>query len=302
MTNSAQLINAPAEVQTFQESCDYMRTLEEDVQTCMATIREKGKEIILLRFRQGQVALRTIEMREGGHYGEAVVKELSTRAGMHYSTLYRAMQFARHEQFGGSEVRLQQWITEKEEDKGSVSWTYCMNWTKKHLPDEKDDAEQQLEEQKDRLERKAQALERRAREVEQEAEDLRQETERWNKEAEVTDEASGVAVKAREVASDLRRQADCFEIKGDGRFISSKYIEYVREHECLVCGAERVDAHHITTGGMATKGHDFYAIPLCREHHQETHQNGLPHLWREHRINPWQEVTHLVVAFFITLQ
>ncbi|MEL5495034.1 DUF968 domain-containing protein [Serratia nevei] len=56
----------------------------------------------------------------------------------------------------------------------------------------------------------------------------------------------------------------------------SKYTRWVKTRPCVVCGARADDPHHIIghgQGGMATKAHDFFTIPLCRKHHDALHEN-----------------------------
>ena len=48
---------------------------------------------------------------------------------------------------------------------------------------------------------------------------------------------------------------------------SKKYLAFVRAHDCVDCGwpsrLGNIEAHHIITGGMATKCPDNLAISLC---------------------------------------
>lgn len=68
------------------------------------------------------------------------------------------------------------------------------------------------------------------------------------------------------------------------RFISAAYLQWVKSQPCCVCGATVTDAHHLIgyrQGGMGTKAHDLFTIPLCRVHHDELHRD--PKEWeREH--------------------
>ena len=53
----------------------------------------------------------------------------------------------------------------------------------------------------------------------------------------------------------------------------SSYLEYVRNHFCVVCGKSPAEAAHFpkTTGAGAP---DYWVIPLCRECHSEHAQHG----------------------------
>jgi uncharacterized phage protein (TIGR02220 family) len=59
-------------------------------------------------------------------------------------------------------------------------------------------------------------------------------------------------------------------------------VDYKQEHwgdptqPCTCCGNPSDDTHHIIghgQGGMATKAHDFFTIPLCRKHHDDLHRD-----------------------------
>ncbi|MCG9536678.1 DUF968 domain-containing protein [Providencia huaxiensis] len=65
-------------------------------------------------------------------------------------------------------------------------------------------------------------------------------------------------------------------------WVSPTYLQWVKSQPCCICGSIADDAHHIIgygLGGIGTKGHDFYVIPLCRVHHSELHQD--PKQWEE---------------------
>ncbi|MCW2255115.1 hypothetical protein M2263_001206 [Providencia alcalifaciens] len=68
------------------------------------------------------------------------------------------------------------------------------------------------------------------------------------------------------------------------RWESVKYLQWVKSQPCCVCNAIADDAHHIIghgQGGIGTKAHDLFTIPLCRIHHSELHKD--PKEWeREH--------------------
>ncbi|NHW82921.1 DUF968 domain-containing protein, partial [Escherichia coli] len=47
---------------------------------------------------------------------------------------------------------------------------------------------------------------------------------------------------------------------------------------CACCGKPADDHHHLIghgQGGMGTKSHDIFTLPLCREHHNELHADPL---------------------------
>lgn len=60
------------------------------------------------------------------------------------------------------------------------------------------------------------------------------------------------------------------------RWISPRFIEWVKTQPCACCGQPADDAHHLIgwgQGGMATRAHDIFTIPLCRVHHRQLHDN-----------------------------
>lgn len=64
------------------------------------------------------------------------------------------------------------------------------------------------------------------------------------------------------------------------RWTNDKYLQWVKSQPCCVCGATSDDAHHLIghgQGGVGTKAHDLFTIPLCRVHHGELHKD--PNGW-----------------------
>jgi hypothetical protein len=62
------------------------------------------------------------------------------------------------------------------------------------------------------------------------------------------------------------------------RWISEKYTRWVKAQPCAGCGKPADDPHHITghaLGGMATKPHDLFTIPLCRRCHDALHADTI---------------------------
>lgn len=60
------------------------------------------------------------------------------------------------------------------------------------------------------------------------------------------------------------------------RWESTKYLKWVKTQSCACCGKPTDDAHHLIgwgQGGMGTKAHDIFTIPLCRKHHDELHRD-----------------------------
>lgn len=58
------------------------------------------------------------------------------------------------------------------------------------------------------------------------------------------------------------------------RWVNEKYTRWVKAQPCVCCNKQADDPHHLIghgQGGMGTKAHDLFVIPLCREHHDELH-------------------------------
>lgn len=58
------------------------------------------------------------------------------------------------------------------------------------------------------------------------------------------------------------------------RWENPKYTRWVKAQKCACCNNPADDPHHLIgygQGGMATKAHDLFVIPLCRRHHDELH-------------------------------
>ncbi|WP_333602989.1 DUF968 domain-containing protein [Pantoea eucrina] len=60
------------------------------------------------------------------------------------------------------------------------------------------------------------------------------------------------------------------------RWVNEKYTRWVKAQPCACCNKPADDPHHIIghgQGGMGTKAHDLFVIPLCRAHHDELHRD-----------------------------
>ncbi len=60
------------------------------------------------------------------------------------------------------------------------------------------------------------------------------------------------------------------------RWECCKYLQWVKKQACVGCGNAADDPHHLIghgQGGMATKAHDLFTIPLCRGCHRRLHDD-----------------------------
>ena len=75
------------------------------------------------------------------------------------------------------------------------------------------------------------------------------------------------------------------------------HLRFIRSLECCACLASnhgsttKIEAHHVRAGlpggekaGMGEKPADWFAVPLCREHHEWLHSHGGPAFWRLYKI------------------
>ena len=270
--------------QTFLECCDALRSIQKKVGATINEMRQRGKDLILLRYDQGRIASLAREMDPEGVYGKETVKTLAQRAGIHERTLYRAIEFYEH--FGGTKMQLRKWIDEKEEEKGSINWNYCINWTKKALPDS-EGAEEKLEKVVKKVEKKAEKLE-------QDVEDIEHEVMQWNDE-EKRAEALGAIAKAREVAEDAKYKVETFALEKPSRIEDKAFLALVRAQECECC-SNAADAHHLITVGAG--GSDYTAVPLCRLHHSELHTMPLRAFEDKYDVNLWRVNAGLLMQHF----
>lgn len=78
---------------------------------------------------------------------------------------------------------------------------------------------------------------------------------------------------------------------------SKAHLRYVGEQPCLICAQTPCDAHHLKfaqTKAMGRKVSDEFAVPLCRKHHHDLHQNGNEIAWwADLKITPLQIAKNL---------
>lgn len=61
---------------------------------------------------------------------------------------------------------------------------------------------------------------------------------------------------------------------------SEKYLSFIRQHPCLICGNPETVPHHesLGMGMMGGKCPDSHCVPLCTLHHRRYHDTG-PKFW-----------------------
>lgn len=79
------------------------------------------------------------------------------------------------------------------------------------------------------------------------------------------------------------------------RWENTQWLQWVKTQPCCVCGQQADDPHHIIghgMGGMGTKAHDLFTIPLCRIHHDELHRD--PKQWEATHGNQLELLFHFL--------
>ena len=84
---------------------------------------------------------------------------------------------------------------------------------------------------------------------------------------------------------------------------SKKYLDYIRNKPCLVCGSIPCDPDHLEARGMGGANRsgykDYSCVPLCRIHHTERHQAGNENFENKYGINLWKDAFNLLRRYFV---
>ena len=78
-----------------------------------------------------------------------------------------------------------------------------------------------------------------------------------------------------------------------------KYLDYVRNTPCLICGYPS-EAHHIrkaSNSGVGKKPGDCWCVPLCKLHHAEVHQFGFNTFLSNHNMDLYEELFKLTKGY-----
>lgn len=74
-----------------------------------------------------------------------------------------------------------------------------------------------------------------------------------------------------------------------GRVEDRLYLDWVKTLNCCACNAPADDPHHVVVAGykgMGSKTPDYWAIPLCRPHHDELHHDR--RAWEDNYGTQWE--------------
>ena len=87
------------------------------------------------------------------------------------------------------------------------------------------------------------------------------------------------------------------------KFSSKKYLDYIRNKPCIVCGSQPCDPDHLEARGMGGANKDGYkdytCVPLCRYHHTERHSTGNNYFESHYKINLWKDAFNLLRRYFV---
>ena len=84
------------------------------------------------------------------------------------------------------------------------------------------------------------------------------------------------------------------------RGLDPDYVKHIRSQPCLVCGKTPCDGHHTKT--KATFGNDYERVPLCREHHSESHQIGQATFQKKYNISFDKAIIKLLILYIKALK
>jgi hypothetical protein len=87
------------------------------------------------------------------------------------------------------------------------------------------------------------------------------------------------------------------------RIVDGAFLDFVRGRRCTVPGcrhSEDADPHHIITRGAG--GSDYFAIPLCREHHGMIHHLGKHRFESDTGLDIWQVSARILSLYIERLQ
>ena len=79
---------------------------------------------------------------------------------------------------------------------------------------------------------------------------------------------------------------------------SKKYLAFIRDHRCIVCGYDQTVPHHepLGAGGKGIKAPDSQTIPMCTGCHMYRHQIGVG-FWDCKNIDPQREIIKLLTEY-----
>lgn len=266
-----------------------LQKLHESSLGLLVSIKEKQKEFIRIKFREGAVISTAVEK---SNHGDNTIERLSQATGISTSALYDAKKLYEFPRFNKSLLELEGYFELWESENKSINWTMVKNKVLKASGDLSPSA------QAAEIDRRAQKIEQKAIELEREAENLERTVNAFEGSEHVKEQALGVATKAVEVARERRDQAALMDIKPE-RITDYNYLKFIKEQPCLVTGQSPVDPHHFIVGGMGTKGSDYATVPLTRQMHDLVHRAGQEKFEETYMVNFKEEMARLMHLYFV---
>lgn len=173
----------------------------------------------------------------------------------------------------------------------NLTWSDARTWAEDSSDEDVDTTHEAIDEQKKRTERalgRAEEEYTRLQKMSQEARDELPDAE--------LEEVVGVMSATAQALSDS--DPDKIPIPDHEKTENRAYLDWVKSHECCVCGQKKpnMDPHHLDPVGVATKGSDFLAVPLCRDCHDRLDSVGMDAVsfFRREGVNPYEVASELM--------
>ena len=82
-------------------------------------------------------------------------------------------------------------------------------------------------------------------------------------------------------------------------YSAKKYLAFIRNHRCIVCGYDQTAPHHEPLGmsGTSIKAPDSHCVPLCEDHHIPGVHAAPKSFWDEHNIDIKMEIIKLLTEY-----
>jgi len=81
---------------------------------------------------------------------------------------------------------------------------------------------------------------------------------------------------------------------------SKKYLEWIRQRNCLIKGWGSSIAHHVRMGagaGMGQKPSDYWTLPLSTDEHHKLHHMGEKAYWQEQGYEPHEDIGRCLLGY-----
>lgn len=256
-----------------------LRTLRKKELDFITKEREAKRQQAMIRMKMGRAVNR---IQQGAEYGSSALHTAASEVGVSYSTL---AEYARYYRFYGEMAAFRKWIAKQEEKDRDITWTLVREYVRRHNDTDSDEADQEKFEQRKR------SVERKAQETYDEAHDLLEEAKERKDE-----EAVEMAAHALQSAQDSVSQVAGLILPKRVRVEDPYYIEWVKaNYRCVVSGKTvKLEFHHLETGGTATKGSDYFGVPIHQSYHvPDLHGTDLKSFERKHDVNLYREALRI---------